>query len=131
MNPLISIKVEDRKHPLQELKERRAKEKSIRAKRNQRFVRNYGVSLDDYEAQYAAQAGMCSICGQLNETLHIDHNHQSGDVRGLLCHNCNTAIGQLNDDEDRLLAAIMYLRNPPGINGCGAKNTQIDFKGLL
>ncbi len=47
--------------------------------------------------------------------LHIDHDHSSGKIRGLLCHNCNMALGLLRDDASLLRRAADYLDNPPGI----------------
>lgn len=68
---------------------------------------------------FEAQAGRCGICRRtltnnvLNDeeklTLHVDHNHKSGEVRGLLCSNCNTGLGLFKDDPRRLKRAIRYL----------------------
>ena len=69
----------------------------------------YGVSKDQFEYDY------CAICGS-KKRLHIDHCHKSGDVRGLLCQNCNFGIGNLKDSIDNLKAAILYLQNPPALN---------------
>jgi hypothetical protein len=79
--------------------------------------RLYGATLEDYEKLFVAQNGLCSIC-QKPETftqlgkvtnLSIDHCHQTGKVRGLLCRKCNFLIGQANDDPKILLEAVRYL----------------------
>ena len=74
----------------------------------------YGISLDNWQDMFTKQNGCCAICkthqSELKSSLHVDHNHNTGKVRGLLCSNCNTAIGLLKDDEDRLLSAIQYIR---------------------
>jgi hypothetical protein len=81
----------------------------------------YGLDVEGYEDLYAAQRGRCAICGtheseaclgkRNNTRLHVDHNHKTGEVRGLLCHKCNLGIGYLNGDEGtaNLEAAILYL----------------------
>lgn len=53
--------------------------------------------------------GWCHICGDENKKLHIDHDHLTGQVRGLLCFDCNTGIGKLQHDKSILLAAVIYL----------------------
>jgi len=70
----------------------------------------------DYQALYDAQKGLCAICngravgrGKKNNTLAVDHNHATGKIRGLLCSNCNTGIGNLKDDVAVLKKAISYL----------------------
>jgi len=61
---------------------------------------------------YADQFGRCAICGGVNDIdrrLSVDHNHDTGEVRGLLCNRCNRAIGLLGDSIDILESAISYL----------------------
>ena len=56
----------------------------------------------------------CEICGDVKETLCIDHNHDTGKIRGLLCANCNRAIGLLQDDPTILIKAAEYLTAAEG-----------------
>jgi Recombination endonuclease VII len=58
----------------------------------------------------AEQAGVCAICS-LDLPLSIDHDHVTGEVRGLLCSNCNLGIGNLRDDPEIIGSAIRYLTN--------------------
>lgn len=66
---------------------------------------------DDYEAALERQGGVCAVCGAGggSRALHLDHCHDSGLARGILCGNCNTGIGKLRDDPDLLRKAIAYL----------------------
>lgn len=70
----------------------------------------YGISPEDFKELMLAQDGRCACCDQ-KTALHVDHCHSTGRVRGLLCSNCNTAIGLLGDDCDRLMSAVAYLQN--------------------
>ena len=75
----------------------------------------HGITLADYERMLAQQSGKCAICGSLspghNEThFHVDHDHLTGRVRGLLCECCNVGIGYF-DGPERLEAAAQYLRD--------------------
>jgi hypothetical protein len=75
-----------------------------------RFCRNltrYGLALDQYHARLEAQDFLCAICRE-EKVLVIDHNHQSDQVRGLLCRNCNTGFGNFREDPALLSAAISY-----------------------
>lgn len=79
------------------------------------YLRNeYGISLEEYALMFEAQLGLCAICGQPEPrddgNLCVDHNHATGEVRGLLCHNCNKSLGLMNDDYTRLRAAAYYLK---------------------
>lgn len=79
----------------------------------------YGLTRADYEAMLAAQNNCCAICktsveGERNKRFHIDHDHTTGENRGLLCSRCNVGIGMFAEAEDRLLAAIEYLRSHRG-----------------
>jgi hypothetical protein len=69
---------------------------------------------DFYNKQFASQKGCCAICGrhesEFKYRLSIDHDHETCKLRGLLCSNCNTAIGSLQDDAELCLKAYNYLR---------------------
>ena len=79
------------------------------------LFKQYGITVDDYNAIFTEQNGKCGICethqSELKQALSVDHNHKTGEVRGLLCHNCNIGIGYLKDDVNILQNAIQYLNN--------------------
>ena len=84
-------------------------EKILRNRKQQ--VSLYGLTLEDYDAMMERQNGVCAICStETKGNLHIDHNHQTNEVRGLLCGKCNRAIGLLNDDISLFTKAITYLK---------------------
>jgi len=84
-------------------------EKILRNRKQQ--VSLYGLTLEDYDAMMERQNGVCAICSTRTKgNLHIDHNHQTNEVRGLLCGKCNRAIGLLNDDVSLFTKAITYLK---------------------
>lgn len=76
-------------------------------------LRNFGVTPDDYSQMFAEQDGRCKICGrhqsELERELHVDHNCETGQVRGLLCFNCNVGLGHLRHNVELLQNAISYL----------------------
>lgn len=73
----------------------------------------YGLTVEQYEVMHRRQEGKCLICDQ-QKVLVVDHNHQTNEVRGLLCGSCNRGIGLLKDDIMNLTKAIAYLeRTPP------------------
>ena len=80
---------------------------------NRRSVvkRKYGITMDDVERLKAEQNFACKICKkpEVNKTLAIDHDHKTGVVRGLLCGNCNRALGLFQDDLNLLESAKQYL----------------------
>lgn len=80
----------------------------------------YNLSYEDYEYMLEKQSNLCAICGRPEvvkskkgnvKELSIDHHHESGRVRGLLCHACNIGLGQFKDDPQLLESAIKYLKN--------------------
>ena len=82
------------------------------ADRNAYLLRKYGITLEDYQRMLDAQDGVCAICGKRRpdeRTLHVDHDHETGEIRGLLCFRCNNAIGDLRDDRDLAQALVDYL----------------------
>ena len=77
--------------------------------------KEYGISCDDYDAMYHYQHGRCGICGvhqnELAGRLHVDHDHDTGDIRALLCGNCNRGLGMYQDDPFLMEIAAEYLRS--------------------
>lgn len=84
------------------------------------MLRKYGLTLARYESMRVAQANRCAICFQVSESnrLSIDHDHETGAVRGLLCTRCNWALGIMLDDPERLQSAATYLRSNAGTDAC-------------
>lgn len=74
-----------------------------------RIKRQYNLSLDELKWFEEQQEGCCAICKDNTPKLFVDHDHMTGEVRGLLCHYCNTGIGLFMDNPDRLKSAIQYL----------------------
>lgn len=71
--------------------------------------RKYGITAQDFAVMYLSQDGLCGICGVPMTNPYVDHCHQTGKVRGLLCHHCNTGLGNFRDCPEFLLNAIQYL----------------------
>jgi hypothetical protein len=72
--------------------------------------REYELNIDDYRALVTHQKNKCAICHVLMILPHVDHCHESGFVRGLLCKNCNNGLGMFKDDLTVMLAAVQYLK---------------------
>ena len=81
--------------------------------RDAHLRRTFGISAAEFDAMLAVQGGCCAVCGVEQTTdgraFRVDHDHETGRVRGLLCHSCNVAIGLLKDDVVVLAQAIAYL----------------------
>jgi len=74
-------------------------------------LEKHGLSDDEFTALLDAQDGMCAICGGTGrKRLAIDHDHDTGDVRGLLCSQCNLGLGNFKDSPKVLRKAIKYLK---------------------
>ena len=73
----------------------------------------YSLTIEQYDDMLKAQDGGCKICGTdrpgKKGRFHIDHNHSTGEVRGLLCHYCNVSLGGFKDNPDLLRAAATYV----------------------
>lgn len=79
-------------------------------------IKRYGVTPEMYAEMVKRQGGRCAICGTDQPTRsgrsrqwHVDHNHETGKVRGLLCESCNHGLGRFRDSVFRLESAIRYL----------------------
>ena len=72
--------------------------KMVSKSRKQNLKYNYGLSTEDYNLLFMNQNGRCAICdkhqSELQRNLHVDHNHITGEIRGLLCPTCNTGLGR-------------------------------------
>lgn len=88
-------------------------EKKVAQTRRAKLKKLYGMTDADYMRRYAFQVGRCAICGKYVEypRLFVDHNHETGKVRGLLCLQCNTLLGHAHDDTTILARAITYLNS--------------------
>lgn len=83
------------------------------------YRRTYNITLEEYLELAEKQKFVCAICGEENFAmgsnhsgcLVVDHNHETGEIRGLLCHNCNRALGLLQDDSSLILKAFHYLQS--------------------
>jgi len=86
-------------------------------------LRKYGLTENDYENMLSRQGYLCAICLREEPNMHqyqrlaVDHDHKTGKVRGLLCSQCNTAIGKLQHSPRILKRAIMYLIQAGGSDG--------------
>lgn len=99
--------------------QKRSREKNPRVYRNKQLLWTFGITLEQYEQMLADQGGVCAVCGKVEDEIHpqskkvrnlnVDHCHQTGRVRGLLCNSCNRGIGLLNDDPTVLRQALAYL----------------------
>ena len=75
-------------------------------------LRKYGVTREDYASMMDSQGGVCVICAKGCDThghLCVDHDHATGEVRGLLCHRCNAGLGYFKDDPILMQRAIGYV----------------------
>ena len=83
-------------------------------RRKQHFREKYGISIEERDAILKAQNNKCACC-ETNDPGNkygwvVDHNHITGQVRGILCHHCNVGLGFVNDDVEKLQKLINYLQ---------------------
>lgn len=92
---------------------RRWRERNPRAAKDHKLRSTYGVPLGTYDRLLAEQGGKCAICGTDTPggrgDFHVDHCHETGKVRGLLCRSCNVGIGHFNHSKEALVSAARYL----------------------
>ena len=90
------------------------KQRGLERSRRFSLMRNYGITLDEFNKMNATQGSKCKICDThvnklAGNTLYIDHCHITGAIRGLLCSRCNSGIGMMNDNIDTVRSALRYL----------------------
>ena len=94
---------------------RRSRRLEPEVKRRERaghLMRKYGLTLEQYDGMLEAQGGGCAICSRPardDSSLHVDHDHATGAIRGLLCFSCNNALADFQEDRGMLRNAIGYL----------------------
>lgn len=88
-------------------------ENATRYRRDFHLRKNYGITLNEYNAMLEIQNHMCAVCKHPQTSkgcrLSVDHCHRTGKVRGLLCVSCNAALGLVKESTDTLIAAVEYL----------------------
>lgn len=84
-------------------------------RQREKFKARYGITVEQYDQMVIDRNGKCDICHKVPTgkgsaaRLNVDHNHDTGEIRGLLCWQCNVAIGYLKDSIKVLQDAIQYL----------------------
>jgi 5-methylcytosine-specific restriction endonuclease McrA len=84
----------------------------VKASDKKQALRRFGLTPQEYDDMAARQNHSCAVCGEKDtKALAVDHDHDTGRVRGLLCGKCNTALGLMNDSIRRLRLAVDYLED--------------------
>ena len=86
--------------------------------KSNRLKRIYGITMDEFERRVAEQSNMCAIEGCFAPLTRddkrtgacIDHNHKTGQVRGIICRNCNLCLGLLDDDYNKIVGLAKYIK---------------------
>ncbi len=89
------------------------KKRQAERQRQRRWLITYGLMESDYKVLLYKHSGCCHVCGKKpagTKEFHVDHDHKTGRVRGLLCQHCNIALGMVHDDPTILLRMIEYLK---------------------
>ncbi len=74
--------------------------------------RTYGLTTEQYDVILKEQDGACAICRHpFTDTPNVDHSHETGRIRGLLCGSCNRGLGGFRDNLEYMVSAIAYIRN--------------------
>ena len=95
-------------------------ERNQASQRNRNLLKRYGITLAEYQSLFEAQGCKCGICGVVENysghtgprkewSFSVDHCHTTGKIRGLLCNDCNRALGLFKDDKELLKSAIVWL----------------------
>lgn len=94
------------------LGKREAKRRRRKSAHNAHLRSSYNLTYEEYEILLAAQGGTCAICdgGTSKRHFAVDHNHRTGQVRGLLCARCNTALARFMDKQENVERALGHLR---------------------
>lgn len=97
---------------------RAERKRRAEAAHGRHIEKTYGITLDEYEAIKTFQGGVCAICKRANgasKRLSVDHDHSTGQVRGLVCGPCNKLLGHARDEPEFFDRASTYLLHPPAV----------------
>jgi hypothetical protein len=102
--------------PCHNARGKESKQRLYGGSRHYHLKHRYGIGAHEFDELVKQQHGVCAICGR-PDPEHVDHDHETGDVRGILCFNCNGGLGQFRDSIDALLTAAAYLcaRDPEAV----------------
>ncbi len=95
--------------PCHNARGKETKQRLYGGSREYHMRRRYGIGQVEVDELLAAQGGRCAICGAVDPE-HVDHDHRTGWVRGILCFNCNGGLGQFRDNPKLLTEALTYLK---------------------
>jgi len=103
----------ERRRSVEPRKRGRDEQRKNRTRHRWEIAKKYGVTVHDVETALETQGYSCAIChtseDALDHAMHIDHNHKTGNFRGMLCRSCNLAIGMMKDNPRALRDAADYL----------------------
>ncbi len=110
------FRVENKDKILGDKINRKLSGKSYEEARRSMLKAKYNISIEDYDNLVKLQDGKCKICKTTKypgkgKCLHVDHDHQTGEIRGLLCTKCNLGLGHFEDNIEYLTKAIEYLNS--------------------
>lgn len=108
-----------RKGPSGKAASKAYRERTKEKQKGYRLKQDFGITLEQYQQMLEEQSGVCACCGKpetatynktgVTKQLAVDHDHATGEIRGLLCGRCNTALGLLQDSEDTIMSLLTYL----------------------
>ncbi len=90
--------------------ERNKEKETIRGRVKAWKTASIDITMDEYKEACARLNNSCEICGASDQTLHVDHDHTTGKIRGFLCGACNRALGLLKDSHNIISKALIYLK---------------------
>jgi hypothetical protein len=105
---------DNRERHLANLKRRHQRPEIKRRERDMYLQRTHGITIDEYDDMLAAQCGVCAVCSappRPDISLHVDHDHETGRRRSLICFGCNNVLGNVGENPARLIALADYLVN--------------------
>lgn len=120
----LAYQREYRKHHPDRRKRRLTPDQRLRVNESARrhlLQKKYGLTMEGFEALVAKQQGACASCGRAFGTTpstrpNVDHDHETGEIRGVLCHGCNAGIGLLGDSMEGVQQALNYLQKVSNTN---------------